>query len=176
MVENLPDWAMKVVTLEDRDFFKIHQAYRRNRVQIVYPEHKALRVWAKAQGWSTPWFGFEAAFAAKMFESEQTFDLALKESGIEIHAPQEEYILSQKMIEELDDLYNSRSSSGRPASWGTLVAELREIRRGVEAGVKVKITGTDTVLTSWQSFYDWAHGRYHMLEDGYDSWIGDDKS
>jgi len=31
-------------------------------------------------------------------------------------------------------------------------------------------------LRTWQSFYDWAHGRYHMLEDGHDSWIGDDKS
>jgi hypothetical protein len=31
-------------------------------------------------------------------------------------------------------------------------------------------------LRTWQEFYNWAHGRYHMLEDGYDSWIGDDKS
>ena len=50
----------------------------------------------------------------------------------------------------------------------------REIRRAVEAGVVVKVEGTQTVLKTWQSFYDWAHGRYHMLEDGYDSWIGDD--
>lgn len=29
-------------------------------------------------------------------------------------------------------------------------------------------------MRSWQQFYTWAHGRYHMLEDGYDTWIGDD--
>lgn len=50
------------------------------------------------------------------------------------------------------------------------------IRRLVEAGVKVKIEGTETILTTWQSFYDWAHGRDHMLEYGYDSWIGDRKT
>jgi hypothetical protein len=36
--------------------------------------------------------------------------------------------------------------------------------------------GPHTILSSFQSFYDWAHGRYHVLEDGYDSWIGDDDS
>jgi hypothetical protein len=64
----------------------------------------------------------------------------------------------------------------RPTRWGWLVEELREIRRAVEAGVVVKVEGTQTVLKTWQGFYDWAHGRYHMLEDGYDSWIGDDNS
>lgn len=48
-----------------------------------------------------------------------------------------------------------------------------EICRVVEAGVVVEIDGT--TLNSWGSFYTWAHGRYHMLEDGYDSWIGDDR-
>jgi hypothetical protein len=46
-----------------------------------------------------------------------------------------------------------------------LVEELREIRRA----------GEGKTLRSFQSFYDWAHGRYHALEDGYDSWIGDDR-
>ena len=56
------------------------------------------------------------------------------------------------------------------ASWSTNCA----LRRLVEAGVTVKIEGTQTVLTTWQDFYEWAHGRYHKLEDGYDRWIGDD--
>ncbi len=46
----------------------------------------------------------------------------------------------------------------------------------VEAGITVRVEGTQTVLNTWESFYRWAHGRYHMLEDGYDSWIGDDLS
>lgn len=78
-------------------------------------------------------------------------------------------------LKELDALYEARSPTGRPTDWGLLVEELRAIRRTVEAGTAVKIEGTDTVLRTWQGFYSWAHGRYHMLEDGYDRWIGDDR-
>lgn len=83
--------------------------------------------------------------------------------------------ISVEKLRDLDALYDARSPSGRPTDWGTLVEALREIRRSVEAGVKVKIEGTDTILTTWQDFYAWAHGRYHALEDGYDKWIGDDR-
>ena len=62
----------------------------------------------------------------------------------------------------------------RPTQWGVLVEALREIRRAVEAGVAVKVEGK--TLRDFDSFYTWAHGRYHALEDGYDSWIGDDET
>ncbi|MBX3278484.1 MAG: hypothetical protein KF868_10830 [Acidobacteria bacterium] len=91
-----------------------------------------------------------------------------------------EHTLTIEMLEELDALYEETEDMGvlgrRPARWGALVEELRKIRRLVEAGVNVKIEGTQTTLNTWQSFYDWAHGRYHALEDGYDSWMGDDDS
>ncbi len=91
-----------------------------------------------------------------------------------------EHTLTIEKLKELDALYTETEDMGclgrRPTRWGTLVEELREIRRVVEAGVNVRIEGTQTVLNTWQSFYDWAHGRYHTLEDGYDSWIGDDNS
>lgn len=90
-----------------------------------------------------------------------------------------EHTLTIEMLKELDALYDETVIMGvlgrRPTRWGTLVQELREIRRLVEAGVIVKIEGTPTVLNTWESFYAWAHGRYHALEDGYDSWIGDDR-
>ena len=88
--------------------------------------------------------------------------------------PKQERIITAEELNKLDQLYAARSPSGRPTDWGTLVAELRSIRRAVEADVLVKIEGGQT-LRSWQGFYDWAHGRYHMLEDGYDQWIGDDR-
>jgi hypothetical protein len=53
------------------------------------------------------------------------------------------------------------------------VEALRELRRAVEAGVALQVEGGPDLRT-WQEFYAWAHGRYHMLEDGYDPWIGDD--
>ena len=97
---------------------------------------------------------------------------ALNKSGINIHIPIKEHTLTIETLKELDALYEEREDMGvlgrRPTGWGTLVTKLRKIRRLVEAGVKVKIEGTQTVLNTWQSFYNWAHGRYHMLEDGYD--------
>ncbi|HET8798916.1 MAG TPA: hypothetical protein VFO89_14580, partial [Thermoanaerobaculia bacterium] len=62
---------------------------------------------------------------------------------------------------------------GRPDQWGLLVEMLREIRRAVEAGVVVRVE-EGVELRDWQSFYNWAHGRYHALEDGSDAWIGHD--
>ncbi len=91
---------------------------------------------------------------------------------------QKETLITVERLKELDALYDATEERGalgrRPTRWGDLVEALRGIRRTVEAGVLVKIEGTSTVLDSWQSFYAWAHGRYHALEDGYDRWIGDD--
>lgn len=84
-------------------------------------------------------------------------------------------MISAEKLKTLDEMYAARSPSGHPTSWRALVEELREIRRAVEAGAVVQVEGGGTLRT-WQEFYDWAHGRYHMLEDGCDSWIGDDRS
>jgi hypothetical protein len=178
MVPNIPAWARQSVSTDVHDFVEVRRIHHDGRTQIQLPDLRELKGWAKAQGWPTPWFGFEKAFMAKLFESTEAFSLALNESGINIHIPIKEHTLTIERLKELDALYEEREDmgSGRPTRWGTLVSELREIRRLVEAGVKVKIEGTPTVLTTWQSFYEWAHGRYHMLEDGYDSWIGDDNS
>jgi hypothetical protein len=180
MRQDIPAWAKQRVLPDVHDFFEVRGMHRDGRTQIQLLDLKELKGWAKSHGWPTPWFGFEKAFIAKLFESKETFSLALKESGINIHVPIEEHTLTVERLKELDVLYEKREEMGalgrRPTDWGTLVSELRKIRRLVEAGVKVKIEGTQTVLTTWQSFYDWAHGRYHMLEDGYDSWIGDDNS
>ena len=77
-------------------------------------------------------------------------------------------------LRQLDALYEERSPRGQPVRWRILVEELREIRRAVEAGVVIQVEG-GPAMRSWQGFYEWAHGRYHMLEDGSDNWIGDDR-
>lgn len=84
-----------------------------------------------------------------------------------------DHIVSAQDLSDFDALYEARSPSGRPTSWYTLVEQLRKIRRVIEAGGIVHIEGV-TTLRTWQEFYAWAHGRYHMLEDGCDAWIGDD--
>lgn len=67
-----------------------------------------------------------------------------------------EYLLTIDMLKELDALYEERVEMGilgrRPVHWGTLVEELRKIRRLVEAGVEVKIEGTPIVLTTWPKY------------------------
>lgn len=171
MNKNIPDWALRAVSSEDQGLAR--NAHRLGRMQIKWPNLKTLRSWTKQQGWSAPFFGFEEAFVAKILENNENFKLAIEKSGIEIQIPRQNYTISAEKIGELDAMYEERASTGRPSSWGILVEELREIRRAVEAGVAVNIQGEKPIL-SWQTFYDWAHGRYHMLEDGYDKWIGDD--
>ncbi len=172
MKKDIPAWAMRIAKAEDHGV--VRDAYGRGTIQIKWPNHKALRDWSKLQKWPTPRFDFEAAFLAKMLESQMNFAQAINVSGIEIHIPQQAVTLSDERLTELDALYAERSESGRPVSWGSLVGELREMRRAVEAGVAVQVEG-GPALRTWQGFYDWAHGRYHMLEDGYDNWIGDDQ-
>lgn len=167
-----PAWAMTRVEAED--YGAAQDSHIRGALQIKWPDLRELRAWCKRQGWPAPRFGFEAAFLAKLFDSQMNFVQAISESGIELTIPQREYTLSTERLKELDALYEARSSSGQPVGWGGLVEELREIRRAVEAGVVIQVEGGPT-LGSWQDFYAWAHGQYHMLEDGADKWIGDDR-
>ena len=83
--------------------------------------------------------------------------------------------LSVEKTTELDALYAERSASGQPTAWGLLVERLRELRRAIEAGEVVQIAGGPT-LRSVLDFHRWAYERYKLLEEGYDSWIGDDES
>jgi hypothetical protein len=173
MMPEVPGWALRAATAEDLGV--VREAHGLGRAQVRWPDLKLLRVWAARQGWPAPRFGFEKAFLAKMLESEAAYRLAIEEGGIEVRVPRAEFTVSPERLAELDALYGERSAACRATGWGVLVEDLREIRRAVEAGVAVKIEG-GPALRSWQEFYEWAHGRYHMLEEGADHWIGDDKS
>lgn len=173
MKQSVPSWAMRRAGPGDYDL--VREAQRRGTLQVRWPDLRSLRAWARQAAWPAPWLGFEAAFLAKMLESAANFDLAAKGSGIEIAIPKGEHTVEAAELGALDWLYTERSAGEQPAGWGILVEELRQIRRAVEAGVVVTVEETHT-LRSWQEFYAWAHGRYHALEDGYDHWIGDDKS
>ena len=173
MKREIPLWALR--RAQPEEYGLALDAYRQAAMQIKWPNLKTLRAWAKDQAWPTPWFGFEQAFLAKLLESESTFALAINKSGIELQIPKPVYTISLERLAELDALYDERSPSGQPVGWGSLVEELREIRRAVEAGVVVKVEGAQEMRT-WQGFYEWAHGRFYMLEEGYDHWIGDDNS
>jgi hypothetical protein len=171
MKKQLPAWALRPAGPEDHGLAR--QAHSQGRLHIRWPEATALRGWVKRQGWPAPRLGFEAAFITQALTNEVNFELALSESGVELRIPKTDHTLSAEELGELDARYAARSADGRPTDWGTLVEALREIRRAVEAGVAVSVEGAPPMRT-WQDFYAWAHGRYHMLEDGYDSWIGDD--
>lgn len=157
------------------DWGAAREAHRRDTLQITWPDLSALRGWAQQHGWPTPFFGFQAAFTRTLLESDRNFERGVNASGIELHLPRLDYSIAGETLRQLDALYEARSANGRPVDWGGLVRELREMRRAVEAGVVLHVEGAPPLRT-WQDFYSWAHGRYHMLEDGYDQWIGDDRS
>lgn len=175
MKNDLPRWAMKQAT--DDDLGAVRQAQKQGYLEVKWPPMKSLRAWAKTQGWYAPWFNFESAFIKTVLDTEQAFRLAISTSGIELNIPRESYTITAERLERLDNLYSDVGSTGNhQLGWGVLVGELREIRRAVEAGVQVSVPDKASPLHSFQGFYEWAHGRYHMLEEGYDRWIGDDNS
>lgn len=100
-----------------------------------------------------------------MLDTDADFALTVTESGLEIKIPVQTYTISVEALAKMDQEYEDRE-------WGVLVTGLREIRRAVEAGVVVHVDGE--TLNSFGRFYNWAHNRYHALEDGHDSWIGND--
>ena len=169
MKYDLPGWAKKKVEPGQRSAAEMRELYDQGRAQIQLPDLKELKRWAKSRSWPTPWFGFQNAFLTKLFESDETLSSALESSGIKIHVPIPKHTVTQERVADFDELYEGRR-------FELLVDHLREKRRLVEAGIEVDIEGTDTVLKSWQDFYSWAHGRYPLLEEGADSWIGDDNS
>lgn len=108
----------------------------------------------------------------KLLETDQSFAFGISGSGVKISIPVETHTIAEKELKGLDDLYESRDERGHPDGLNALVEGLRDIRRAVQAGVEVEVEGK--TLKNFDQFYSWAHGRYHMLEDGADKWIGDD--
>lgn len=172
MNSKIPDWAFTPATSQDRQRTRV--ARDLGVLQIRWPDARALKKWARKQNWPAPWIGFKDAFTGKMLESDEAFAQALADSGVELLIPIERYAVPDEQLREFDALYDERSPAGQPTGWGILVEELRALRRLVEAGIVVEVDGRG--LKSFGSFYSWAHGRYHMLEDGSDHWIGDDRS
>ncbi len=172
MDNKLPDWA--VMTANPTDYEWSKKARLQGTIKLIWPDKKELQAWTRQQGWKTSWLSFESQFVDHMFANQQNFAKTLQESGMVLLIPRREVEITAKMLQEIDEDYARRNESGRPTHWSSVVADLRAIRRAVEAGVVIKIAGQETRLQTWQGFYEWAHGRYHMLEDGFDQWIGND--
>ena len=115
MKRAIPAWAMKTAAPEDRD--AVRRFRGEGRMQVKWPpDRKALRDWARHQGWPAPWFAFEERFITRTLEDDESFALALAESGIEILIPKRKHTLSAEDLKELDLLYDDRSASGCPRS------------------------------------------------------------
>jgi hypothetical protein len=158
-----PDWAFRSVTANERE--AVLEAHRAGRMRTNWGEAD-LKGWARRQGWPTPWRNFESKFYETMLASDENFGLAVMKSGLKIRIPKKEHTITADVLAGYDAEYAD------PQSWRWLVEDLREVRRAVEVGVVVRVE--DQKLNSFESFYSWAHGRYHALEDGADEWIGMD--
>lgn len=75
MTKKLPAWAFRTVTKQDRE--RSARAHALGTLQVVWPEKKVLRDWAKQQDWPAPRFGFEGKFIDTMLASDDNFALAL---------------------------------------------------------------------------------------------------
>lgn len=159
-----PDWAYRLVAPTERA--AAEQAHEKGTMRTNWHETENLRSWARQQGWPTPWLKFESKFYETMLANDANFALALSKSGLTIRIPRAEHTLTAADLRRFDAHFED------PQNWLRLVEDLREVRRAVEVGVVVNVEGKQ--LTSFDSFYSWAHGRYHMLEDGADEWIGMD--
>jgi hypothetical protein len=166
MTKILPTWAIENATVEDRE--RVVAAQRDDTLQIQWPATTGIRGWAKEQGWSSSWFSFESRFMKRILANDADFALAINESGIALTIPKQIATISDERLQELDAEYANRQV------WWALVASLREIRRMIEMDIDVAMDGR--IFKEVGSFLTWAHQRYPMLEEGYDSWIGDDKS
>lgn len=159
-----PDWAYRPVAPTERE--AAEQAHKKGTMRTNWHEAGSLKSWARRQGWPTSWLKLESKFYETMLANDANFALALSTSGLKIRIPKAEHTLTAADLRRFD------AHSKDPQKWSWLVEELREVRRAIEVGVVVNVE--DQQLTSFDSFYRWAHGRYHMLEDGADEWIGMD--
>jgi hypothetical protein len=169
MIHKLPGWVIRKAGPEDRS--EVQDAFANGTAVVRWPETNYLRSWAKQRGWPAPILGFHEKFTRKFLSTDENYYYAISGSGIEIQIPVRQHEISARELRKLDELYESRGNDGRPDCWGPLVEGLREIRRACEANVRVIVEGK---TLNARNFYSWAHGRYHMLEDGYDKWIGSD--
>ena len=159
-----PDWAYRSAKADERE--DTLQAHRAGSMRTNWEEADNLKGWARQQGWPNPWRNFEAKFYETMLASDDNFALAVTKSKLKISIPKKEHTITAADLAGYDAQYAD------PQSWRWLVEDLREVRRAVEAGVVIHVE--DKKLNSFESFYSWAHGRYHALEEGADEWIGMD--
>jgi hypothetical protein len=159
----IPDWAFRPVEAGDRELVI---AARDKSLRVDWGDQNQVKAWAKEQGWPAPWFNFPGKFLDQMLANDENFAMALRNSGISLQIPVSSYTLPPIYIAEMDESYLERSYRG-------LVEELRGIRRAVMMGVVVEVDGKK--LRTFDQFYQWAHGRYYLLEDDMNTgWIGDD--
>lgn len=161
---NLPSWALRPANISERE--KAADAHYRGKAKIVFKDRKKLKPWMEYHGWKTSWFNLEDAFYKELFSSDEYFQEALSEGVVEVFVPIVSYKFSENELAKIDESYKAQK-------WNWVVEDMREIRRAVEAGIIIEVD--DKKLTSFSSFYEWAHQRYHLLEECADKWIGNDK-
>lgn len=160
----IPNWALRKANPEDRALTE--QAHKNDTTRIEFKDRSGLKAWMKSKGWKISFAFLTSSFYKQLFASDENFRLALAEGVIEAWIPKASYTVPKSFIEKVDQLYEEES-------WNWAVEDLREIRRAIDAGVEVEIDGEK--FTKAGDFYNWAHKRYHVLEEAADKWILDDR-
>lgn len=156
----LPTWALEKAEPQDRD--RARNAYQKKTGRFTITNRATLKDWMKAQAWKQSRFALEGSFYKQCFQDDDYFRTALEEQVVEMWIPKQSHQVSKTDLASMDKDYNDRE-------WAAAVAQLKDIRRAIDAGVTIEVDGQ--TFKSSGSFYNWAHKRYHSLEEASDDWI-----
>lgn len=160
----IPNWALRKAGPEDKALAE--QAFKDARANLKLTDRTGMKTWMKSRGEKISWLRPSASFYKQLLASEESFREVLAIGVMEIWIPKYSYTVPEDFLATVDQLYAEKD-------WNTAVEYLREIRRAIDLGVKVQIE--DKTFTSASTFYNWAHQRYHVLEEAADKWILDDR-
>lgn len=156
----LPKWALEKAGPQDR--VRAQDAYQRKTGHFIAPEWPSLREWMRAREWKYSWLSKETAFYKQCFRNDDNFRAVLEDQIAELWIPKQSHQVSEDDLASIDKDYSDRA-------WSSAVAQLKDLRRAIDAGITIKVDGR--TFTSSGSFYTWVHKRYHALEEASDDWI-----
>jgi hypothetical protein len=158
----LPNWALEKAGPNDR--VRSKAAYQQKTGRFTVPNRVSLKDWMLARGWKRSWLSPEGSFYKQCFQDDVLFQLALKDQMIDIWIPKAMHQVSAANLAAIDEDYQQKD-------WSAAVAQLRDIRRAIDAGITIELDG-QTFISSG-AFYTWAHQRYHVLEEISNDWMMD---
>lgn len=162
---NVPAWALQRLTNVDRSVAQqsiiVNSPYATGR---LFSNYKAVENdasnWAWNQGWITRlgWLSFgEVDFLKAMIKSDEKFQSAMMETGIELFVPVEFYVVTVEDLADLDARYAVKA-------YGEMRGIVQKIRNAMELGVDIEVG--ETCFNDFALLNEKINARYPELANG----------